>query len=186
MSGTLPVVPSQNNGRKVSFELNHDELQSISNSISTAEEPVQISRPRPNHLKLKPAIKNSFRRNTISPGSIGSYSVKNQYVHFLTLKILFVDLFVSFGNVGSDFTFAFQELLMQEGKWQYGCISLAINWLPGLAASIYVLTMYRQLLKPKFVILYAVLVFVLYPIVPTLAYITLLWTRPSVFFRHIF
>ena len=180
MSGTLPVVPSQNNGRKVSFELNHDELQ----SISTAEEPVQISRPRPNHLKLKPAIKNSFRRNTISPGSVGSYSVKNQYVHFLTLKILFVDLFVSFGNVGSDFTFAFQ--LMQEDKWQYGCISLAINWLPGLAASIYVLTMYRQLLKPKFVILYAVLVFVLYPIVPTLAYITLLWTRPSVFFIQIF
>ena len=180
MSGTLPVVPSQNNGRKVSFELNHDELQSISNSISTAEEPVQISRPRPNHLKLKPAIKNSFRRNTISPG----YSVKNQYVHFLTLKILFVDLFVSFGNVGSDFTFAFQ--LMQEGKWQYGCISLAINWLPGLAASIYVLTMYRQLLKPKFVILYAILVFVLYPFVPTLAYITLLWTRPSVFFIQIF
>ena len=181
MSGTLPVVPSQNNGRKVSFELNHDELQSISNSISTAEEPVQISRPRPNHLKLKPAIKNSFRRNTISPG----YSVKNQYVHFLTLKILFVDLFVSFGNVGSDFTFAFQ-LMQEEGKWQYGCISLAINWLPGLAASIYVLTMYRQLLKPKFVILYAVLVFVLYPIVPTLAYITLLWTRPSVFFIQIF
>ena len=181
MSGTLPVVPSQNNGRKVSFELNHDELQSISNSISTAEEPVKISRPRPNHLNLKPAIKNSFRRNPISPG----YSVKNQYVHFLTLKILFVDLFVSFGNVGSDFAFAFQ-LMQEESKWQYGCISLAINWLPGLAASIYVLTMYRQLLKPKFVILYAVLVFVLYPIVPTLAYITLLWTRPSVFFRHIF
>ena len=180
MSGTLPFVPSQNNGRKVSFKANHDEVQSISYSISKSEEPVENSRPRPNHLNLNPEYKNSWL-NKISPG----YSVKNQYVHFLTLKILFVDLFVSFGNVGSDFAFAFQ-LMQEEGKWQYGCISLAINWLPGLAASIYVLTMYRQLLKPKYVILYAVLVFVLYPIVPTLAYITLLWTRPSVFFIQIF
>ena len=174
MSGTLPDVPSQNDLKKVSID---PQLQSI------PEEPIGILRPRPTHLELKSAIKKtSYQQQT--PGSTGSYYIKNQYIPFLTLKILFVDLFVSLGNVGSDFAFGFH--LLHEDHVLYGWISLAINWFPGIAASIYVLTMYRQLLKPKFVILYAVLVFLLYPIVPTLAYITLLWTRPSVFHIYIY
>ena len=168
MSGTLPDVPSQNDLKKVSID---PQLQSI------PEEPIGILRPRPTHLELKSAIKKtSYQQQT--PGSTGSYYIKNQYIPFLTLKILFVDLFVSLGNVGSDFAFGFH--LLHEDHVLYGWISLAINWFPGITASIYVITMYRHELGPKRAVCYALLVFLLYPIVPTIAYIVLLWVRPPV------
>ena len=93
----------------------------------------------------------------------GTNYVKIGYIQFLALRIIFVDLFVSVGDVESDFTFGFQ--LIHNGDVKYGCISLAINWLPGIAASIYVVTMYKQRLTTKFAVLYATMVFLLYPIV---------------------
>ena len=156
MSGTTIPVPSQNDGRKVPI-IEHDPLS------QPRDIKVTIPCEKLDQLELKSGVN----------------SVKIGYIQFLVLRILFVDLFVSIGDVGSDFTFGFQ--LLQEGAtFIYGCISLAINWLPGIVASIYVVTMYRHMLSTKFAVLYAILVFLLYPIVPTVAYIALLWTRPSV------
>ena len=130
-----------------------------------------------------PYISSSSEDDDVQNGSTESEHETPQrsgYKHewFLTLKILFVDLFVSLGDVISDFAFGFQLIL--QGEWAYASICFAINWFPGITASIYVITMYRHELGPKRAVCYALLVFLLYPIVPTIAYIVLLWVRPPV------
>ena len=64
------------------------------------------------------------------------------FVHFITLKILFLDLFISLGDVSSDFAQAFQLIFDEELKY-YGYITLAINWMPGVVAAIHVMSTKR-------------------------------------------
>ena len=93
--------------------------------------------------------------------------------------------------MGSDFAVGYElfEKRDQPGKesyWYYGLFVFAINWVPGIAAAIHCISMYRHQLKPKITIIYAALLIVLYPIVPTMAYIVLLWTHPKVKFIKVF
>ena len=48
---------------------------------------------------------------------------------FLTLKVLFWDIAISLGDTVTDFAQAYA--LMADGKWSYGAVTLAINWIPG-------------------------------------------------------
>ena len=61
----------------------------------------------------------------------------------------------------------------------YGYIALGIIWLPGVAAAIHVISMYRNDHSCAKVLTWALLLAVLYPAVPLLAYVALLWNRPK-------
>ena len=70
-------------------------------------------------------------------------------------------------------------MFMTEGKEIYGIITLSINWIPGIVAAIHLLSMYRNRLPWHRVLLFALLAVVLYPVIPILAYINLLWKKPK-------
>ncbi len=59
-------------------------------------------------------------------------------VNFFTLKVLFVDIAISVGDVGSDF---FQgAMIFSSGGGQnqiFGAITIGINWLPGRTFCLY-------------------------------------------------
>ena len=108
-------------------------------------------------------------------------------LEFVTLKILFLDLLVSIGDVGSDFGFSWQlyEKSIEEDDdvlFKYAAIVFSINWFPGIVAAIHVLSMYRNKegLSPQKLIICALLMLILYPVVPILAYLVLLYCRPKV------
>ena len=109
-------------------------------------------------------------------------------LEFVTLKILFVDLLVSVGDVGSDFGFSWQLYKKsKEGEgddvlFRYAAIVFSINWFPGIVAAIHVLSMYRnkKTFSPQTTIVCAFLMLIFYPVVPMLAYLVLLYYRPKV------
>ena len=109
-------------------------------------------------------------------------------LEFVTLKILFVDLLVSVGDVGSDFGFSLQLYKKsKEGEgddvlFRYAAIVFSINWFPGIVAAIHVLSMYRnkKTFSPQTTIVCALLMLIFYPVVPMLAYLVLLYYRPKV------
>ena len=108
-------------------------------------------------------------------------------LEFVTLKILFVDLLISIGDVGSDFGFSWQlyKKSIEEGDEvlsKYAAIVFSINWFPGIVAAIHVLSMYRNKKgqTPRKIIVYALLMLIFYPVVPILAYLILLYYRPKV------
>ena len=112
-------------------------------------------------------------------------------LEFVTLKILFVDLLVSVGDVGSDFGFSWQlyEKSIEEKDdllFKYAAIVFSINWFPGLVAAIHVLSMYRKKegQSPQAILVYALLMLVFYPVVPVLGYLVLLYCRPKVRMCH--
>ena len=53
-----------------------------------------------------------------------------------------MDLFISLGDVSSDFAQAFQLIFDEELKY-YGYITLAINWMPGVVAAIHMMSTKR-------------------------------------------
>ena len=69
--------------------------------------------------------------------------------------------------------------LIMEGKVTNGLITLGINWIPGFIAAIHLISVHRRDFKWYMTILYAVLLIVFYPIVPTLALLGMLWAKPS-------
>ena len=108
-------------------------------------------------------------------------------LEFVTLKILFVDLLVSVGDVGSDFGFSWQlyEKSVEDDDdvlFKYAAIVFSINWFPGIVAAIHVMSMYRNKKgqSPQKLIVYALLMLIFYPVVPMLAYLVLLYYRPKV------
>ena len=112
-------------------------------------------------------------------------------LEFVTLKILFVDLLVSVGDVGSDFGFSWQlyEKSIEEKDdllFKYAAIVFSINWFPGIVAAIHVLSMYRKKegQSPQAILVYALLMLVFYPVVPVLGYLVLLYCRPKVRMCH--
>ena len=106
---------------------------------------------------------------------------------FAVLKILFVDIPILLGDLGSDFCFSWQLYKKsiednERALFEYAVIVASINWFPGIVAAIHFLSMYRHKwrLPPQAMIFIALLLLVFYPVVPLLAYIVLLYYRPKV------
>jgi hypothetical protein len=76
------------------------------------------------------------------------------FVNFLSLKILFFDIFISIGDVASDFAQGYQ-LLQTKLNPIYGFITFGIIWLPGIAACVHVISMYRTKFTAKRTLTYA-------------------------------
>ena len=104
-------------------------------------------------------------------------------ITFFALKIIFIDIFIAIGDLSTDFwqvsllkklalryvkikarkfspyycNFIYIqgiELLFREGLHSYGWIIIAVNWVPGLVASMHIIHMYRTKLPAKKTLLY--------------------------------
>ena len=101
----------------------------------------------------------------------------------LALITILIDICINTGDVVTDFWYGWElfEQRNEQGKesfFLYGIIVWTINWLPGVVATIYLLSMYRHKLGPKYALICSIVMLVLYPIVPIMTYIFILWTRP--------
>ena len=57
------------------------------------------------------------------------------FTSFIGLKILFFDILITVGDVGSDFAQGYSLIKSNIGNnWIYGIVTLLINWLPGLVS----------------------------------------------------
>ena len=65
------------------------------------------------------------------------------FLRLITLKILFIDLPISIGDVGTDFAQSY-ELFKQEELRIYGFLTFAINFMPGLVAAMHVVSVKRD------------------------------------------
>ena len=65
------------------------------------------------------------------------------YLQFVTLKILFIDLAVQLGDLGSDFAQGY-TLLINEELFIYGVVTFGINWVPGIVAAIHCISSKRE------------------------------------------
>ena len=65
------------------------------------------------------------------------------FLQFVTLKILFIDLAVQLGDLGSDFAQGY-TLLINEDLFIYGVITYAIHWVPGIVAAIHCISSKRE------------------------------------------
>lgn len=97
---------------------------------------------------------------------------------YLTIKVLFWDLLIALGDLVSDM-YQGATLFTSSDTKIYGAIALGINWIPGIAAAIHFMSMYRRHFPMTHVLLYATVLVLFYPIIPILAYINLLWKRPK-------
>ena len=88
--------------------------------------------------KVRPSRKSkknvSFRRIEKKPAC--------GLLQFVTLKVLFVDLLVQLGDVGSDFAQGY-FLLLNDELFYYGVCTFAIHWVPGVVASIHCISTKR-------------------------------------------
>ena len=68
--------------------------------------------------------------------------VENE-LYTISLKVLTFTVFLSMIDVSSDYIQGY--LLYQDPDlWQYGILTFVINWLPGVVASVHLLTYQRQ------------------------------------------
>ena len=97
---------------------------------------------------------------------------------FVTLKILFVDLLVVCLRLSSEVTQGYQ-LLSDGDTWIYGIVTFIIIEIPGIAAAVHVLSVYRENWVWYKTILYAIGAIIFYPLVPIMTLLHLLWMTPS-------
>ena len=97
---------------------------------------------------------------------------------FVTLKILFVDLLVVCLRLSSEVTQGYQ-LLSDGDTWIYGVVTFIIIEIPGIAAAVHVLSVYRENWVWYKTILYAIGSIIFYPLVPIMTLLHLLWMTPS-------
>ena len=97
---------------------------------------------------------------------------------FVTLKILFVDLLVVCLRLSSEVTQGYQ-LLSDSDTWIYGIVTFIIIEIPGIAAAVHVLSVYRENWVWYKTILYAIGAIIFYPLVPIMTLLHLLWMTPS-------
>ena len=97
---------------------------------------------------------------------------------FVTLKILFVDLLVVCLRLSSEVTQGY-ELLSDGDTWIYGIVTFIIIEIPGIAAAVHVLSVYRENWVWYKTILYAIGAIIFYPLVPIMTLLHLLWMTPS-------
>ena len=65
-------------------------------------------------------------------------------LQFATLKILFIDLVVAFGDTGADFAQAYHLCTHEDIEIRiYGYITMAIHWIPGIVAAIHCISTKR-------------------------------------------
>ena len=64
------------------------------------------------------------------------------FLAFVTLKILFIDLTIQLGDLGSDLAQGY-FLLINEELFIYGVCTFAIHWVPGVVASIHCISTKR-------------------------------------------
>lgn len=82
-------------------------------------------------------------------------------VNFFTLKVLFFDVFITIGDVVSDFAQALalfnskSEKTLTGETWIYGLVSMVVIWLPGVVCAIHIISMYRYKWSAKRTIAYA-------------------------------
>ena len=105
---------------------------------------IQLRRPRPGKahpairrsltfvtslLLLRPPTKHGPKQKQSEENLSRGSSSSPRFGMFLTLKVLFWDIAISLGDTVTDFAQAYA--LMADGKWSYGAVTLAINWIPG-------------------------------------------------------
>ena len=160
------MAASKINRRAFVIEPDHEQVENVPlrrkiTPIGSSDEPDMIRRSR-----IRQSI--AMIQKTLTDGALS----------FITLKVILWDIVISVADISSDFTQGY-TLYNLPGKRQYGIASLAINWIPGLALFIHVISMYRNQIRSYKVILYALLLLVFYPIVPPLVYIYLLYKKPK-------
>ena len=97
---------------------------------------------------------------------------------FVTLRILFVDLLVVCLRLSSEVTQGYQ--LFSDGDTRiYGIVTFIIIEIPGIAAAVHVLSVYRENWVWYKTILYAIGAVIFYPLVPIMTLLHLLWMTPS-------
>ena len=100
----------------------------------------------------------------------------------LTLKVLFIDIFILLCALISDFVQATSILVGKEeekGAIIFALFSYIIIWIPGIPAAIHYLSVFRHRVVWYKSLIYAVLIILFYPIVPIIAKLVLIWMRPS-------
>ena len=93
-------------------------------------------------LKMKRQTRTSGNRSEKSVSFFLQKQPAFGLLQFVTLKVLFVDLFVQLGDLGSDFTQGY-FLLLNEELFYYGVCTFAIHWVPGVVASIHCMSTKR-------------------------------------------
>ena len=134
------------------------------------EDQVDFIRLRPKPLNRVSIFRQSlaYLQDSLSDGILG----------FITIKVILWDILISLADIISDFLQGY-TLFRTPGKSTFGLISLCINWIPGVAASIHLMSMYRTTLPAYQVALYALLLLVCYPFIPFVAYVRLLFKKPK-------
>ena len=107
----------------------------------------------------------------------------------LTLRILFFDIFFIICALISDFVQAASILWqgIDKGKHNenffekgmFGLAAFSIIWAPGIPAAIHYLSVFRHRLVWYKSLIYALSIFLFYPVVPIIAKLMLLWVRPQ-------
>jgi hypothetical protein len=120
----------------------------------------------------------AYIQKRFRPVSQTVITLSNGILSFITIKVFLWDLIISVADVVTDFIQGY-TLYNTPGTEVYGLVSLGINWLPGLAASIHLVSMYRTNIAWHRVILYAFLLLIFYPVVPFCAFVYLLYKKPK-------
>ena len=96
----------------------------------------------------------------------------------VTLKVLFFDILACVLRLSSEGLQAY-SLFSNSDKSQYGFVTLFILFLPGIAAAIHLISVYRFEWIWYYTILYALCAIVFYPFLPIVAFLHLLWMTPA-------
>lgn len=94
----------------------------------------------------------------------------------ISLTVLGLTSFVSSIDVISDF---FQGYLLYRDPElrQYGIVTIGINWIPGVIASIHLLSNQGRQLGLVKTLVWCLFLTTCYPVVPTLTFLSVLWVR---------
>ncbi len=77
-------------------------------------------------------------------------------VNFFALKVIVFDIFISVGDVVSDFAQgAALATSEDEGNRVFGYITIGVNWLPGVVAAVHLVSMYRGKYKCGWILTWA-------------------------------
>ena len=121
-------------------------------------------------------------------GNEGFIGRKQNFIldgELLTLRVIFIDIFVMLCALISDFVQVSSILIVdtsdqhESPNFLFASIAFIIIWIPGIPAAIHYLSVFRHRLVWYRSLLYALLIFLFYPIIPIIAKFILIWIRPS-------
>ena len=105
-------------------------------------------------------------------------TLDNGILGFITIRVILWDILISVADIVSDFVQGFSLFRNPETR-NYGIVSLSINWIPGLAAAIHLISMHRRTIPWTKLFPYALLLLIFYPIIPIFAFLRLLYKKPK-------